>query len=259
MPIAHVKDSSVHYELSGPAKAPLLVFSNSLGCNFSMWDAQMPGVQSKYRVLRYDTRGHGQSSVTPGPYTIEQLGGDVLGLLDALALDEFAFCGLSMGGMVGMWLGAHAYHRVHKLVLCSTAAKIGNEETWDARIAAVRKGGMHSISQTVMERWFTARFRASQPEIVEHTKRMIEATDVEGYAGCCGALKSADLRESVGGIRTPTLVISGTHDPATTPVDGRFLAQRISKARYVELDAAHLSNIEQADRFTREVSNFLAE
>jgi len=258
MPIAHVKNNSVHYELSGPVKAPVLVLSNSLGTNFSMWDSQMPELRRGYRVLRYDTRGHGQTPTTPGPYSIELLGGDVLGLLDALALDEFAFCGLSMGGMIGMWLGAHAYHRVQKLVLCSTAAKIGNAETWDARIAAVRKGGMKSISQAVMERWFTARFRASQPDVVEHTKRMIEANDVEGYAACCGALREADLRESVSGIRTPTLVISGTHDPATTPADGRFLAERISKARYVELDAAHLSNIEEADRFTREASSFLA-
>ena len=123
MPIAQVRDSGVHYELSGPAKAPVVVLSHSLGANFSMWDTQMPELQKKYRVLRYDTRGHGQSSTTAGPYSIEQLGGDVLGLLDALGLDEFAFCGLSMGGMIGMWLGAHAYHRVQKLVLCSTAAK----------------------------------------------------------------------------------------------------------------------------------------
>jgi 3-oxoadipate enol-lactonase len=258
MPNTNVNETRVHYELSGPTNAPLLVFSNSLGSDLSMWDTQMPEVQTKYRVLRYDTRGHGQTSVTPGPYTIEQLGRDVLGLLDALSLDEFAFCGLSMGGMVGMWLGAHAYHRVQKLVLCSTAAKIGNEETWDARIAAVRKGGMNSISQAVMERWFTARFRSSQPDAVARTKRMIEATDVEGYVGCCGALRSGDLRESVGSIRTRTLVISGTHDPATTPADGRFLAERISGARYVELDAAHLSNIEQGPSFTRELTNFLA-
>ena len=259
MPIAHVKNSSVHYELSGPAKGPVLVLSNSLGSTFSMWDAQMPELRKSHRVLRYDTRGHGQTPTTPGPYTIEQLGGDVLALLDGLAVDEFAFCGLSMGGMIGMWLGAHAYHRLQKLVLCSTAAKIGNEETWDARIVAVRKGGMKSISQAVMERWFTARFRESQPDAVQRTKRMIESIDVEGYAACCGALRAGDLRESVAGIRTPTLVISGTHDPATTPVDGRFLAERISKARYVELDAAHLSNIEEAERFTREVSKFLME
>ena len=258
MPIAQVRDSGVHYELSGPAKGPVLVLSHSLGANFSMWDTQMPELQKKYRVLRYDTRGHGQSSTTAGPYSIEQLGGDVLGLLDALGLDEFAFCGLSMGGMIGMWLGAHAYHRVQKLVLCSTAAKIGNEESWDARIAAVRKGGMQPISQGVVERWFTAGFRARQPDVVERTKRMIEATDVEGYAACCGALRQGDLRESLAGIRTPTLVISATHDPATTPVDGRYLAERISNARYVELDAAHLSNIEDGERFTREVSNFLA-
>jgi 3-oxoadipate enol-lactonase len=257
MPFAELQDVRIHYDLTGPANAPVLVFSNSLGANLSMWDMQLADFSGNMRVLRYDTRGHGESSVPPEPYNFDQLGGDILGLLDALHLDRVFFCGLSMGGMTGQWLGTHAPERVSKLVLCSTGAKIGTAETWNARIDAVRRLGMKSISAAVVERWFTARFREQSPAVVEQTKRMIEATSVEGYAACCGALRDSDLRACLSGIRTPTLVISGTRDLATPPADGRFLAENISQARYVELDAAHLSNIEQRDRFTAELRSFL--
>jgi 3-oxoadipate enol-lactonase len=257
MPVAHVNGGHLHYELTGASNAPLLVLSNSLGTNFSMWDAQMPELRKHFRVLRYDTRGHGQSEVTSGPYSFEQLGRDVLALADALDIGHFSFCGLSMGGVTGLWLGIHAGKRLHKIVLCSTGAKIGNAETWDARIEAVRKGGTKSIAAATMERWFTPRFRESSPDIVERVKHMVECTSTEGYISCCAALREADLRESIAAITTPTLAISSTHDPAAPPADGRFIAQRIPGARYVELDAAHLSNIEQHDRFTQEVSGFL--
>jgi 3-oxoadipate enol-lactonase len=258
MPLAKLKDSRVHYELSGPAKAPVLVFSNSLGTTFSMWDPQTSAVGKTVRILRYDTRGHGKTSVTPGPYSFDQLGQDVLDLVDALKIEHFWFCGLSMGGVIGMWLGLHAPQRVRKLVLCSTAAKIGTAETWNTRMAAVRKGGMKSISQGAMERWFTAKFREKAPDVIERTKRMVESASVDGYVACCAALRDADLRESIGAIRAPTLVISGAHDPATPPSDGHFIAERISGARYLDLDAAHLSNIEQEAHFTAEVSKFLS-
>jgi 3-oxoadipate enol-lactonase len=257
MPIAHINGGHIHYQMEGPANAPGLVLSNSLGTNFAMWDAQMPELRKHFRVLRYDTRGHGQSEVTPGPYSFDQLGRDVLSLADETDLGTFSFCGLSMGGVTGMWLGIHAGKRLHKLVLCSTGAKIGNDEIWDARIEVVRKGGTKSIAAGAMERWFTSRFRESSPEIVERVKHMVESTSTEGYIACCGALREVDLRESIAAIATPALVISGTHDPATPPADGRFIAQRIPGARYVELDAAHLLNIEQHDRFIQEVSDFL--
>ena len=259
MPLAHVNGGHLHYELTGSSNAPLLVLSNSLGTNFSMWDTQMPELRKTYRVLRYDTRGHGQSEVTSGPYSFEQLGRDVLALADALDIGHFSFCGLSMGGVTGLWLGIHAGKRLHKIVLCSTGAKIGNAETWDARIEAVRKGGTKSIAAATMERWFTPRFRENSPDIVERVKHMVECTSTEGYISCCAALREADLRESIAAITTPTLAISSTHDPAAPPADGRFIAQRIAGARYVELDAAHLSNIEQHERFTQEVSSFLRE
>jgi 3-oxoadipate enol-lactonase len=163
-----------------------------------------------------------------------------------------------MGGVIGVWLSIHAGKRLHKLVLCSTGAKIGNAETWDARIEAVRKGGTKSIAAATMERWFTARFREREPQTVERIKRIVESTSMEGYIACCAALREADFRESVAAIRAPTLVISGTHDPAAPPADGKFLVKQIAGSRYVELDAAHLSNIEQRESFTGELSKFLA-
>lgn len=258
MPFAQIKDTRIHYELSGPENANALVFSNSLGETLAMWNAQALSLNAHFRVLRYDTRGHGKSATTPGPYTIEQLSSDVVALLDTLHLDRVHFCGLSMGGMTGMWLALHAPQRLRKLILCNTAAKIGTADTWNPRIETVRKTGMRSISSAVIERWLSPRFRAASPQIVSETMRILENADPEGYVANCAAVRDFDARETVASIKVPTLVIAGTHDPATTPEDGRFLAARIQGARYVELDAAHLSNIEQHERFTEEVRGFLA-
>ncbi len=222
-----------------------------------MWDPQVPQFLKSFRVLRYDTRGHGQSPVTPGPYSIGQLAGDVLALADALKLDRFHFCGLSMGGMIGMWLAANTPQRLDKLVLCSTSAKIGTPEIWNARIDTVRKQGMKPVAAATVERWFSPAFRAKNPATVASIQKMLEAANPQGYAACCAAVRDFDFREQLGNIRTPTLVISGTHDPAAPPADGRFLADHIQGARYVELNTAHLSNVEDADRFTREVIAFL--
>jgi 3-oxoadipate enol-lactonase len=258
MPFVEIGDFRAHYALSGPAGSPVLVFSNSLGTNYSMWDPQLPEFEKRLRVLRYDTRGHGQSSITPGPYRIEQLGRDVLHILDRLNLDRVHFCGLSLGGMTGMWLGVHAPERLHKLVLCNTGARIGTADVWKARIDAVRKGGMKSIAPAVIERWFTPAFRAAALETVTQTERMIEATPPEGYVACCAAVRDTDLREAISSITAPTLVICGAQDPATPPADGRYLAAKIRGARCVELPTAHLSNIEAAVQFSSEVIRFLA-
>jgi 3-oxoadipate enol-lactonase len=257
MPFAQLKDVRIHYGLGGPASAPVLVFSNSLGETLEMWNPQMPVFEKQFRVLRYDTRGHGRSSVTPGPYTIEQLARDVVGLLDQLQLDRVYFCGLSMGGQTGMWLALNAADRFHKLVLCNTAAKIGTPEIWNPRIEAVRKGGMKSISTAVMERWFSAEYRAKSADVVASTKLTFEASNPDGYVANCAAIRDFDAREVVAAISVPALVIAGTHDAATTPAEGRYLADRIAGARYVELNAAHLSNIENRDGFNAELSAFL--
>src|SRR5580692_6942791 len=257
MPLAQLEDVRIQYELAGPSNSPVLMFSNSLGATLSMWDPQIRALQKQFRTLRYDTRGHGRSSVTPGPYSIEQLARDVLALLDDLHLARVHFCGLSMGGQTGMWLALNAPARLNKLILCNTAAKIGTAEMWSSRIEAVRQGGMKSVSTAVMERWFSARYRVSSPDVVASTKLMLEGANPDGYIANCAAVRDFDVRETVATIRVPTLVIAGTHDAATTPADGRYLAGHIAGARYVELDTAHLSNIEDHARFGSEVSSFL--
>jgi len=257
MPFLESENVRIHYALEGPSGAPVLVLSNSLGTNYSMWDPQIPEFLKTLQVLRYDTRGHGQTSVPQGPYAIEQLAKDVLVLADALGVKRFHFCGLSMGGMIGMWLGVNAPERLNKLVLCNTAAKIGTPETWSARIEDVRKNGMKQIAASVVERWLSPAFREKTPATAANTLKMLEAANPEGYAACCAAVRDFDFRERLDSIHTMSLVIAGKYDPATPPADGRFLADHIQGARYVELNAAHLSNIEDADRFSKEVSAFL--
>jgi 3-oxoadipate enol-lactonase len=259
MPFINATGARIHYRFDGPEDAPVLVLSNSLGTDVGMWEAQMPAFTERFRVLRYDSRGHGHSTVTPGPYGIGHLGRDVIALLDALGIERVHFCGLSMGGMVGIWLGVNAGERADKLVLCNTAALIGPPELWNTRIQNVRKGGMEAIASAVIERWFTAAFRSRAPEAVEKVRRMLVATPAEGYIACCAAVRDMDQRDALSGIRSPTLVIAGTHDAATPPADGRFIADRIQGARCVELNAAHLSNIEVPERFTAEVMAFLSE
>ena len=178
MPIAKINGAQINYEIQGQPNAPTLVLSNSLGSNFGMWDAQMPAFAKTYRVLRYDTRGHGQSEVTPGPYTFEQLARDVLALADSLNIDTFSFCGLSMGGLTGLWIALHAAKRLDKLVLCSTGAKIGTADAWNTRIEAVRKNGTKSIAAATMERWFTTSFRDREPQTVVRIQETLANTEI---------------------------------------------------------------------------------
>lgn len=257
MPFSNSNLAQIHHALEGPADNPVLILSNSLGTDFSMWDPQIPEWTKLFRVLRYDTRGHGKSSVTPGPYSAEQLANDVLALADSLELDRFHFCGLSMGGMTGMWLAAHAPERLRKLIVSSAAAKFGDLQTWNTRIDAVRKNGMKPVAAAAIERWFTPSFRAQNPSAVGKIQKVLEAVNPEGYISNCAAVRDFDFRGQLDKITAPTLVVSGTHDPSTTPDDGRFLANGISGARYVELNGAHLVNIEDRERFTGEVSGFL--
>lgn len=257
MPFVDSHYAQIHYSLEGPANKPVLVFSNSLGTDFSMWDPQIPESLKSFRVLRSDARGHGKSSVSESPYSIEQLATDVLALADSLQLDRFHFCGLSMGGMIGMWLALNAPKRLHKLILSNTAAKIGTAEGWNARIEAVQKNGMKSVASAILERWFTPAYRQEAPETMASILKMLEETNPEGYVACSAAVRDFDCREKLSAIRTPSLVIAGAHDPATPPDGGRFLAQQIPGARYVELNAAHLSNIEAQDQFSKELAAFL--
>lgn len=259
MPIAEIGNLKTRYELTGRETGPVLVLSNSLGTNLSMWQPQLEQLERHFRLLRYDTRGHGQSSATPGDYTIEQLARDVLALVDFLHFDRVNFCGLSMGGMIGMWLGIHAPERLCRLVLSSTAARIGSDEIWNKRIASVGSGGMKAISAAVVERWFTAEFRKRETALVEWTQQMVEATSPAGYASCCAALRDANLQNEIGQVKVPTLVIYGASDPAVPVPDARFLSDNIPGAQSIELAAAHLSNIEQAEWFTEALMKFLSQ
>jgi len=257
MPFAAISDARIHYRIDGAPDAPVLVLSNSLGTDLEMWESQLSALARERRVLRYDARGHGQSGVTPGPYTIERLGRDVVALLDHLQLDRVDFCGLSMGGMIGMWLGIHASSRLRKLVLANTAARIAPPDLWNARIDKVNAGGMAAISDGVLARWFTPAFIAREPGTLAAMKAMMERMPAAGYVACCAAVRDMDQRAAVAGIITSTLVIVGEHDAATPPADGRFLAMQIPGARVVELPAAHLSNVEEASAFTAALSSFL--
>ena len=257
MAFAELDGIRIRYELVGDASLPTLLLSNSLGANLAMWEPQVNPLGSRFRLLRYDTRGHGSSSVPPGPYTIVALGQDVLHLLDFLEIEQAGFCGISMGGVIGQWLGVNAPDRIHKLILANTAAKIGVAEVWDTRIETVLRDGLDSVIPGTLERWFTPPFHAARPEIIATISAMLHATNLQGYAACCAAIRDADFRASLHAIPTPTLVIAGTHDPVTTPKDAQFLAENIPRASYVELPAAHLSNVEAASEFSAALHGFL--
>ena len=258
MPFVDIQAGRFHYRFDGSPGWPVVVLSNSLGATLSMWDPQVPALSRQFRVLRYDPRGHGLSAAPAGPYTIEGLGRDVVGLLDALGIARAHFCGLSMGGLTGLWLGIHAAERLDRLVVCNTAARVGTAEAWNGRIATVRKGRMEAVVPALLERWFTAAFRASAPQVIESTRQMLLQAPVQGYVACCEAVRDADLREQVAEVKARTLVISGARDPVTPPADGRFLAEKIPGARYVELEAAHLSNVEAPAQFTDALLQFLS-
>lgn len=249
----------IHFEVEGRTDGPPLVFSNSLGTNLHMWDGQMDTATGHgFRVVRYDQRGHGKSGAPAGEYTLERLGLDVLDLLDALEVKRTAFCGLSMGGMTGIWLALHRPHRFARMAQCNTAIWLPPRDLWDGRIRAVQQNGMESVVDAVVERWFTPGFRESDPGETNRIRTMILTTDPVGYAGCSAAIRDMDMRDFLGTIEAPTLVVIGAQDPATTPERGKYIVERIPGAQKVVLDSAHLSNIEQRDDFNLHVLGFLA-
>jgi 3-oxoadipate enol-lactonase len=247
-----------HHLLEGPGDAPVLVLSNSLGTTFAMWDDQAAALSERFRLLRYDHRGHGGSPVPPGPHKIEDLGRDVLLLLDRLEVERFSFCGLSIGGMVGMWLAGQAPECVERLVLCCTSARFA-PDTFDSRARTVRAEGMTAIADAVVERWFTPAFHKSRPDVVDWARRMLLDTPAEGYAACCEAVRDADLSGRVGAISAPTLVIAGADDPAAPPDQAELIRDSIPTASLkVVPDAAHLANIEQPEAITQAILDHLS-
>ena len=247
----------MHHLMEGPEDASVLVLSNSLGTSLDMWREQAPALRERFRLLRYNHRGHGGSPVPPGPYTIEDLGRDVIALLDRLGVERFSFCGLSLGGMVGMWLASEAPERIDRLVLCCTSARF-DPEAYESRARTVRQHGVTKVAEAVLERWFTPAFRESHPEVAEWAMDMLHDTPPEGYAACCEAIAAAELPGRLGVIRAPTLVIAGADDPAAPPDRLEFIRDSVPEAHLIVLSpAAHLANVEQPRAATRAILDHL--
>jgi 3-oxoadipate enol-lactonase len=242
----------------GPAGAPAVLFLNSIACDLSMWEPQMAELSARFRVVRFDARGHGGSRVAEEPFSFADLGRDALAVLDALAIEQADVIGVSLGGLVGLWLASDHPGRVRRLVLVATAARIGTPEGWRERAALVGRAGMDGVVDLQLRRFFSQAFRAAHPEVVARIADGIRAMSPRAYAATCLALADADLNDDVGHVRAPTLVVVGRDDVSTPPEVGRSLAARIRGARFVELeDAAHLCTLEQPGRFLREVLRFL--
>ncbi|HZF25227.1 MAG TPA: 3-oxoadipate enol-lactonase [Steroidobacteraceae bacterium] len=260
MPIAESDGARLRYEVAGPDGAPALLLINSLGCALEMWDPQLGDFSASFRVIRYDARGHGQSTLgNHSQLQIADLARDAVAVLDAAGVKRAHWCGLSLGGMTSMWAAVHHPQRVATLVLSNTSAFLPPRENWDSRIETALNRSMGALVDTILGRWFTEEFRHRHPAAIEPIRAMLLATSAAGYAACCAAIRDMDQRESLGAIRVPALVIAGARDPATPPEHGEQIQQRIAGARLTVLDAAHLSNVECAPEFTAAVLGFLSD
>jgi 3-oxoadipate enol-lactonase len=257
MPFCPMEGWSLHYEVEGEADAPPLILSNSLAADMSMWDRQAPRWAKRFRVVRYDQRGHGRGTATGGDYSIGMLGRDVIALMDHLGIGRAHWCGISMGGMTGMWLAMHAPDRMLRLVLANTSALMPPRELWDERIATARAHGMEALATPTIERWFPAEFRAREPKTVTRIRAVVAATPVDGYAGCCAAIRDLDLRDGLGSIRHKVLVIVGDKDISTPPAAGEFIRSCVPGTLLARLDTAHMSNVERPEEFVDLVETFL--
>ena len=249
---------TLHHVLEGRADAPVLVLAHSIGTSLELWDANVPELAAEARVLRYDHRGHGRSPVPAGPYAVEDLAGDLLGLLDQLGLERVSLCGLSLGGAVGLYLGATAPERLNRLIVACSSLSFDPPERWRERAKDVRADGMTAISRTAVQRWFTTTTQRDEPELVDRFRIRLEATPPEGYAASCEALAAWDFRGSVADVRVPTLVVAATEDTATPLDEGRSIADGVPHAHFeVVDDAAHFVNVEQPKKFSQLVLQHL--
>jgi 3-oxoadipate enol-lactonase len=257
MPEISADGTAIHVEVEGPQEAPVLMLSNSLGTNLHMWDDQVPAFTRHFRLVRFDRRGHGGSAVPKGPYSIERLGRDTLAVIDGLGIAKVNWCGLSMGGMEGMWLGANAASRIDKLILSNTASYFPDRTMWDGRIQLARDKGLVALVDGTIERWFTAEFRRRSPQAVARIREMFLSTDVEGYVGCGAAIRDMDNRSLLAKVSVPTLVIAGRHDMGTTLEAGQFIAEHIPGAELAVMETAHIANVEQPQAYADTVLKFL--
>ena len=258
MPSIPLTDTTCFYRIDGPEAAPVVVFAHSLGLDHTQWDAQAVDLQSHFKVVRYDLRGHGASGVTFGDYSIERLSRDALALLDALGLKQVAWCGLSLGGMIGQWLGANAADRLSHLILANTSPRLTDPSTMETRRLAVNNGGVGAVESLVMSRFFSTPVLAAGGPAVARARRTLLTTNPVGYANCCAAIRDMDLTPLLGQIKVPTLVISGDRDVSMPwPDHGDKLTQAIAGARAVRLDAAHNSNLEKPRSFSSALFAYL--
>lgn len=257
MPVIDADGTPINVEVEGKADGPVLMLSNSLGTNLHMWDEQAQALSGRFRLVRYDPRGHGNSGAPDGIYSIERLGRDVIAILGTLGLERVHFCGLSMGGMTGMWLARHFPDRLGRLVLANTAPKSQTPDLWNMRIRAVRANGVGAIADMVLGVWFTEGFRQREPKKVAWIRQMLAATPATGYAACAGAIRDMDQRWALADIKLPTLIIGGRHDKGTPLSASEFMASRIPGAKLTVLEAAHISNVERSGEFTAALEEFL--
>jgi 3-oxoadipate enol-lactonase len=245
-----------HYKYENFGHEKTLVLSNSLGTNFSMWEDNIAVLSHHFNILRYDKRGHGESTINQNKVSIDDLGNDVIELLNYLKLDKVYFCGLSIGGLIGQWLGINHPLRFEKIIISNTAAKIGTEEGWQTRVKQVTENGLESILAGTAERWFTPNYRENNPDKVQEILNSFKATSLQGYIACCYAVAAADFREQLHNLDVSTLIIAGTQDEVTTVDDGKFIQKRTPIASLVTLDAAHLSNMEHPEEFAKHIIHF---
>ena len=255
-----VNDIDVHYTLEGPVAGPSVIMSHSLATDLSMWDPQAAVLAKRYRVLRYDTRGHGGTDAPAGAYSLDQLADDARGLLRALGIERTHWVGLSMGGMIGQTLALSMPGVLHSLTLCDTSSRVPAEAKplWDERIAVAETKGMDPHVEPTIGRWFTPKFVESRPDVIKPVREMIRRTNPRGYAGCCHAIRALDLTDRLGAIRLPTLIIVGAQDVGTPVAASQAIHERIRGSELVILDpASHLSNLEQPESFTQALESFL--
>lgn len=259
MPMIDADGCLLNVSVEGRDSGPTLMLSNSLGATLQMWEPQMAMLTKLFRVIRYDRRGHGKSGAPPGPYSMDRFGKDAIAILDDLNIEKVHWCGLSMGGMVGQWLGAHAPQRIERLILANTTCYYPDPTNWNNRIRAIGEGGLAAVADGVIAAWLTADFREREPQITARLKAMLLATPMQGYVACCEALRTLDQRALLPHIKAKTLVIAGRHDTATTVEAAEFIRSHIPGASMTILDAAHISNVERPHEFTEAVVGFLTQ
>ena len=248
----------VNYRFDGPENGRVVLLSNSLMSDHTMWDVNVPALADRYRVLRYDTRGHGQTGTTPGPYSIALLADDAVALMDALAIGRAHVAGLSMGGMIAQQIGARYPDRVHSLSLCDTASEMPPRSMWDDRFATARAHGIPGLADATLKRWFTAPFIEGDPASIEKVRKMILGTGIEGYLGCAAAVRDMAQTTMLLKIKAPTLILVGRDDPACTVENSTVLKRMIDGSEMVVIDkAAHLANIEQPEAFNNALRKFI--